>query len=748
MAELPAVPPLQCNELSLSCVSCGEKVEVLACLPCLHSLALCEKIECREKILLRSVSCQICEEVFPLSLSDLPNHPFVLRKALNNQYQKEGVNCQGEHDDERSAVSFCSNCDAFICQECTDHHKTVSILKKHKLKPLQEVFNQGGKKDEFKCSKHNETCKLYCHTCDETICHICRSIDPHHSHKVSYIDDKLGESNKTTLTQCLSSARTQRKAIRSALQEVQDSKASLQQQSENALGEIAGMKEHLVAMVIARCDGLAAEVREAEDKGRRELESEERELKVILKKLDAFHCLSDEMILEGTTEEQLSVRKCIVNRISFFSSNTSNSRASIRPTLGFISTNQEEMEKCITSLGYIHHSPHPPSCTFTRNWTTRHLCLKVKTRNERGNECRGGEKVLAVLRPVTAGVPVLGKVADMRDGTYEVQFASVPSEKCHLSVTVGGHDVAGSPVEVKVVGGSVITAVKQEFKHPSGSRYLDVAVGPDGLLYCSDDNGQVTILNRQGQVIRSFKVKNGGQLYGIALSRTGNVIVSDIGNGYISIYTAAGEFVRQFGGKGKDGVQCLGPNGLAIGKEGHIFVAGYKGNCAYVFTEEGTFLHSFGSKNKVKGEHDIDEPELDEYEPELENIMAIEEDAVPELHIEGELANPNHILVTPDDLLYVTNERNHCIQVFQQNGQFIRQFVDGIVEGPDGIAVTSDGHIVVASWRANKLSIFTQDGQCVHEVTDIGLNGPRGVAVDSDGLIYVADCNNERILVL
>ena len=90
------------------------------------------------------------------------------------------------------------------------------------------------------------------------ICHICSSIEPHRSHKVSYIDVDLGKSNKTTLTQCLSSVRTQRKAIRSALQEVQDSKASLQQQSENALGGIAGMKEHLFAMVTTRCDGLAA----------------------------------------------------------------------------------------------------------------------------------------------------------------------------------------------------------------------------------------------------------------------------------------------------------------------------------------------------------------------------------------------------------------------------------------------------------------------------------------------------------
>ena len=655
-------------------------------------VSFCEKVECREPH--RSVFCKICEEVFSLSLNDLSDHPFALRKALSNQYRKEGVICQEEHEEERSAVSFCSTCDAFICQECVDLHKIRKFLKKHEMKSLQGVFQQGGKKvDFFKCLKHSKNCELYCHTCEEMICHICSSVEPHRSHKVSYIDDELGESNKTTLTQCLSSVRTQRKAIRSALQEVQDSKASLQQQSENALGEIAGMKGHLFAMVTARCDGLAAEVREAEDKGRRELERHERELKVSLKKLDAFHCLSEEMSLNGTTEEQLSVTKKIVSRMSSLSSSISMSRASIQPSVGLKSCDQEEAEKYISSLGSIHHSPHPPNCTMEgvevkdnvitcrmRPWIKKPpLQLKVMTRDERGNECRGGEKVLAVLRPVTAGVPVFGKVADMRDGTYEVQFGSVPSEKCHLSVTVGGHDVAGSPVEVKVVGASVITAVKQEFKHPSGSGYLGVAVGPDGLLYCSDNKGQVTILNRQGQVIRSFKVKNGGSLCGIALSsRTGNVIVSDYDNFYISIYTAAGEFVRQFRGKGKDQGQLSYPCGVAVNKEGHIFVAECGGYCVSVFTEEGTFLYRFGHKGKA----------------------------------EGEFNYPNYILITPDDLVYVTDPGNNRIQVFQQNGQFIRQFGNGIVKGTEGIAVTSDGQIVVASYGANKLSIFTQDGQC------------------------------------
>ena len=92
--------------------------------------------------------------------------------------------------------------------------------------------------------------------------------------------------------------------------------------------------------------------------------------------------------------------------------------------------------------------------------------------------------------------------------------------------------------------------------------------------------------------------------------------------------------------------------------------------------------------------------------------------------------------------MYVTDRDNNCVQVFKQDGKFVRD----VLECPTGIAVTKDGHVVVASEADNKLSIFTLEGQCVHEVTDIGLNSPYSVAVDASGWVYVADCDNQRIL--
>ena len=213
---------------------------------------------------------------------------------------------------------------------------------------------------------------------------------------------------------------------------------------------------------------------------------------------------------------------------------------------------------------------------------------------------------------------------------------------------------------------------------------------------------QVTVLSSQGEARRSFKVRDAGLLNGIALSKSGDIIVSDHESGAITIYTAAGEFVRQIREKSKEGHLLSGPDGLAVSKEGLVFVVERWSHCVSVFTEEGSFIYSFDHKG---------DPDGNFYKPSL---------------IQGEL-------------VYVTDEGNDCIQVFQQDGSFIRQFGNGIVKSPTGIAATSDGHIVVASHSTHKLSIFTKSGRYVHEVTDIGLKGPRGVTVDQDGLIYVTD---------
>ena len=147
---------------------------------------------------------------------------------------------------------------------------------------------------------------------------------------------------------------------------------------------------------------------------------------------------------------------------------------------------------------------------------------------------------------------------------------------------------------------------------------------------------------------------------------------------------------------------------------GQLFVAGYLTHkVSSVFHQNGQHQYSFGSSGNCP----------------------------------GQFRYPDQICIAPDGLVYVTDRENDRVQVFEQDGKFIREFGSDVLKSPRGIAVTKDGH-VVASCRANKLSIFTLEGQCVREITDVDLYNPCAVVVDASGWLYVADCGNYRILKL
>ena len=733
MAELPEVPSTSnssfpSTNLSLSCVSCEVRVEELKCLPCLHSLALCEKVECQEKMLQQGVTCEICDEVFSIPPGGLPSHPFALRKTVSSQYQKEGVVCQEDHKEKRAAVSYCSDCDFFICQECVDLHRSKKMFKRHQIQSINETLEGGStKEDIFQCSEHNEKKKLYCHDCQQMICAICHSVGGHKTHSVSFINDKLGELNRSTLTQCVLSARGQTKALSNALQEVEASEASLQQQSADAVGKILTMKEQLIAMVTRRCDSLVGEVRKTEEKGRKALVKQRKVLQVKMKKWEEFLSNSEDIFSNGRREEQLYLTKMVVKRVYELTGHTPQPSCYIHPSVQFISFKQSETEKTLSSFGGICLQAHPPNCSiigleknkdgaaFVHIQKKKEFSFKVITKDERGNECRGGEKVLAVLCPVTAGVPLRGKVTDKRDGTYEVDFKSAPSLECMLSVTIGGHHLAGSPVEVKVAKPLDIKKMNEIQKEIKiGGECYAVACGSDGMLYAANCNPkEILVINRAGQIARRFK-NDCGIVHGITFSKSGNIVIIDYSNHIIKIYTPTGQLVRQFGGEGSKQGQLSYPMGVAVNEEGHLFIAEYGNHRISVFTENGQFLRCFGSRGSGAGCFQF----------------------------------PWQLCISPDGLVYITDCNNHCIKVHDQDGRYIQQFGEDIVKCPTGIAVTSDGHIIVASYSANKISIFTPDGQCVGEVDNLGLDLPFSLAISDEGNLYIADHGNKRIVVL
>ena len=111
---------------------------------------------------------------------------------------------------------------------------------------------------------------------------------------------------------------------------------------------------------------------------------------------------------------------------------------------------------------------------------------------------------------------------------------------------------------------------------------------------------------------------------------------------------------------------------------------------------------------------------------------------------------PQDLCFANDGLLYITDVDNRSICVYNEHGQFIRKFTT--TYQPACIDATDCGHLIVSSALFNNVMIYTTGGDLVHVFGECGRDSeqfhfPFGVSVDSDGFIYIADHFNSRIQV-
>ncbi|MCP4140557.1 MAG: TIGR03663 family protein [Chloroflexi bacterium] len=154
---------------------------------------------------------------------------------------------------------------------------------------------------------------------------------------------------------------------------------------------------------------------------------------------------------------------------------------------------------------------------------------------------------------------------------------------------------------------------------------------------------------------------------------------------------------------------------------------------------------------------------IDIYE---ENTITLTADLTVGLNgaAEGQFSAPRGIAFAPDGSFYVADSRNHRIQHFDADGNFINawgQFGDatfedlsgGIFNEPWGIAVGPDGSVYVTDTWSHRVQKFDADGTPItrwgyygQAADGFAFWGPRGIDVDKDGNVYVSDTGNKRIV--
>ena len=187
------------------------------------------------------LTCPVCRHATILTekeVAGLPNdfklsalvEEVTLQKKL---IQGSEIKCQA-CDEGNKAISRCTDCDHFLCQECQGAHERLAIVKSHQIYTLAQLqsgeITYKSKLRDFtpKCETHtDQNLSLYCNTCEKLVCLMC-SVLVHVNPKHSLVDlsealDKCKqdiaqlvakvEKSKTELNDALSATERSRKKL-------------------------------------------------------------------------------------------------------------------------------------------------------------------------------------------------------------------------------------------------------------------------------------------------------------------------------------------------------------------------------------------------------------------------------------------------------------------------------------------------------------------------------------------------------
>ncbi|XP_018335904.1 RING finger protein nhl-1 [Agrilus planipennis] len=118
---------------------------------------------------------------------------------------------------------------------------------------------------------------------------------------------------------------------------------------------------------------------------------------------------------------------------------------------------------------------------------------------------------------------------------------------------------------------------------------------------------------------------------------------------------------------------------------------------------------------------------------------------------------PRGVAVGPDNTIVVADSSNHRVQVFDANGNFLKEFgqygnAEGEFDCLAGVAVNRIGQYIIADRYNHRIQVFDPSGRFLRAFGSQGtadgrFNYPWGITTDALGFIYVCDKENHRVQV-
>jgi tripartite motif-containing protein 71 len=139
----------------------------------------------------------------------------------------------------------------------------------------------------------------------------------------------------------------------------------------------------------------------------------------------------------------------------------------------------------------------------------------------------------------------------------------------------------------------------------------------------------------------------------------------------VQVFDTDGNFLRQFGGEGREPGQFRHATGISLDSQGHIYVGDYSVKRVQVFANDGSFIREWQIGH---------------------------ESAFP--------GTPEGITIDNEGRVYITDYALGKVEVYTPEGEFLGSFGGTRLQAPVDIAVHADGSVFVTDQTTSRVQIY------------------------------------------
>ena len=605
------------------------------------------------------------------------------------------------------------------------------------LKDFQDKDYEDVLKRPLFCPKKGhakEELKFFCKDCEKAVCQTCVTLG-HKSHTMNLIQEEA-ETQKIHMKSMIETQSNNLQAKKNIVRQLDEDYAKLIQQGEDVKRDVQKVVDNLIAVIEAKKRNIFSAVENQLTKSLESLTQRKNKIEKQMTVIESSLEKAEKLLTRSINAEVVQLKKSLdsifegvdqtdpidgdpeglLARLTFVENQNLLNLVNIEEIGSLKDLYQTKASQCIAEGKELEEATVGAEAQFvltTRNAQGRqcynkHDRVTVEIRDEQGRECATEVRI-----------------NDNKDGSYKFSFSPKEQGRYKVTVKVNGGHVLGSPFTVKgqpFQVKPVLSFGKQGSSLGMFKSTWGVAVNAGDEIAVTDHlNHRVQIFSSDGNYLRSFGRKgNKNEEFkfptGIEFHKNGNIFVVDNRNSRIQIFSGEGKYVSSFGGNGNLDSQLSNLCGLSVDSDGNIIIADVGNKLINVFSPDGKFPMKIGG--------------------------------------EGSFSYPYHC-VQCDRYLIVSDRDEHCLKVYDRNGNFQYKFGkkgggDGEFNKPRCMSVNKSGHLMVCDSDNNRIQDFEPNGKFVGK---FGINGsnlgefrsPWSVSILSNGRIVVSDQLNHRV---